>query len=121
MVMMCFASRRLISLTRAASVVVLPDPVGPPTRTRPRGRRVNADARGQPERGEARHRRRQTPDRGGAAAFVMQVDAKAAEIGDAQRSVGDADVAKRLARVRRQPHDGVGDLLAAERPFVQRR
>ena len=31
------ASRRLISSTRAASVVVLPEPVGPPTRTSPRG------------------------------------------------------------------------------------
>ncbi len=37
MVTMWRASRRLISSTRAASVVVLPDPVGPPTRTSPRG------------------------------------------------------------------------------------
>ena len=39
MVMMCRASRRLISFTSAASVVVLPDPVGPPMSTRPRARR----------------------------------------------------------------------------------
>ena len=37
MVTMCRASRRLISSTSAASVVVLPDPVGPPTSTSPRG------------------------------------------------------------------------------------
>ena len=42
MVTMCRASRWLISLTSAASVVVLPEPVGPPTSTRPRGRRVSA-------------------------------------------------------------------------------
>ncbi len=34
---MCRASRRLISSTSAARVVVLPEPVGPPIRTRPRG------------------------------------------------------------------------------------
>ncbi len=39
-VMMCFASRLLISLTSAATVVVFPDPVAPPTRTRPWCRRV---------------------------------------------------------------------------------
>ena len=45
-VTMCRASRRLISSTSAASVVVLPEPVGPPTRTRPRGRRVSASVPG---------------------------------------------------------------------------
>ena len=46
MVTMWRASRRLISSTRAASVVVLPEPVGPPTRTSPRGSRVRPSTPG---------------------------------------------------------------------------
>jgi hypothetical protein len=41
-VMMCFESRRLMSSMSAASVVVLPAPVAPPTMTRPRGMRAIA-------------------------------------------------------------------------------
>ena len=124
MVMMWRASRRLISLTSAASVVVLPDPVGPPTRTRPRGRRVSASTLG----GRFEGAKRGTVDgsrriaAAGAAALVMQVDAEAAEVGRPERAVGDADVAIRLARVRRQRrHDRVRDFLAAERRLVERR
>ena len=38
---MCFASRVLIAFTSAATVVVFPDPVAPPTSTRPCGKRVS--------------------------------------------------------------------------------
>ena len=122
--MMWRASRRLISLTSAASVVVFPEPVGPPTSTRPRGRRRERfDARRQAERREARHRRRQAADRrGGAPALVMQVDPEAAEIGRAERRRRRCRRRVRLARVRRQRrNDGVRDLLAAQRRFVERR
>ena len=82
MVMMWRVSRRLISFTSAAIVVVFPDPVGPPIRTSPRGSRLSASTlRRQAEAGQTGHRRRQPADRRrGAAALVMQVDAEAAEI-----------------------------------------
>ena len=82
MVMMWRASRRLISLTSAASVVVLPEPVGPPTRTRPRGSRVSASIDGgRPSEAKRGTVGRQAADRRrGAAALVVQVDAEAAEV-----------------------------------------
>ena len=46
MVTMCLRSRRLISSTKAAIVVVLPVPVAPPTSTRPRGSRDSASTPG---------------------------------------------------------------------------
>ena len=124
MVTMWRASRWLISLTSAASVVVLPDPVGPPTRTRPRGRRVSASMLGgrfrDAKRGtvgrQAPYRRRRS------SALVMQVDPEAADVRRPERAVGDADVAVLLSGVRRQRrHDRVLDLLAAQRRVVERR
>jgi hypothetical protein len=46
MVTMCFASLRLITSTSAATVVVLPDPVAPPMRTKPCGILVRASMPG---------------------------------------------------------------------------
>ena len=119
-VMMWRASRRLISFTSAASVVVLPEPVGPPTSTRPREPRQRFDGRRQTERREPRHHGREAADRRrGAAALVMQVDAEAAEIRRAERAVGDAGLAIHPPRVRRQRgRHRVLDLLAAERPSI---
>ena len=77
----------------------MPEPVGPPTSTRPRGRRVSASTDGgrlsDAKRGTVG---RQPPDRRrGAAALVVQVDAEAAEVGRAERAVGDAALAIQLA------------------------
>ena len=78
-VTMCRASRRLISSTSAASVVVLPDPVGPPISTSPRGRRVSASTPGgRPSAASGAAARAARGGRGGAAALAVQIDAKAA-------------------------------------------
>ena len=99
MVTMCRASRRLISSTSAASVVVLPDPVGPPISTRPRGRCVSSSTLGgKSERRQARHARRQRAERRrGPAALAMQVDAEPPEPLHAERAVGDCDCRGRFA------------------------
>ena len=50
----------------------------------------------------------------------MQVDAEPRQAGDAERRVGDAELAILPARVRRQPgHDGFLDLHAVERTAVE--
>ena len=84
-VTMCRASRRLISSTSAASVVLFPEPVGPPMSTRPRGSRAAVrPPAGKPERRQPRHTRRQQAHGGrGPAALAMQVDPESA---DAARS-----------------------------------
>ena len=124
MVTMWRASRWLISLTSAASVVVLPDPVGPPTRTRPRGRRVERFDVGRQVQGrKAGHGGRQAPyRRRRSSALVMEVDPEAPDVRRPERAVRDADVAVLLSGVRRQRRrDRVLDLLAAQRRFVERR
>ena len=120
---MCRASRRLISSTSAASVVVLPEPVGPPIRTSPRGSCASSfDGRRQAERGEARHARRQQPDRRrGAAALAMQVDPEPADARDPEGRVGDVRVAVDAPRVRRQRRQHrFLDVHAVERPLGER-
>ena len=86
------ASRRLISSTSAASVVVLPEPVGPPISTSPRGSCASSSTvGGRPSVARRGTRVRQQPDRRrGAAALAVQVDAEPADAGDAERRVGDA-------------------------------
>ena len=124
MVMMWRASRRLISSTSAASVVLLPDPVGPPSSTSPRGSCASGSTcGGRSSVDEPRHADRQQPDRrGGPAAFAMQVDPEPPEPGHAERRVGDLRVAILPPRVRRERRqDRILDVQAVERPFGERR
>ena len=95
-VMMCRASRRLISSTSAAIVVVLPAPVAPPISTRPRpSDDSGVDFGRQRQLRQAWHSRRQHPDGGrGAAALAMQVHAEAAEPREAERGVGNPGLLK---------------------------
>ena len=92
MVTMCLRSRRLISSTNAASVVVLPMPVAPPMSTRPRGMRDSASTpvgRFSPaSRGGCG--RQHADGGGGAAPLAMEVDAEPADAGAQARVHGGA-------------------------------
>ena len=117
------ASRRLISSTSAASVVVLPEPVGPPMRTSPRGSCASSStAGGRPS--VARRGTRVGSSRTAAAARPRsrcRLIAEAAEAGDAERGVGDARLAILPPRVRRQRRQHrLLDVEAVERPFGER-
>ena len=122
MVMMCRRSRRLISPTRAASVVVLPEPVGPQTMTIPRpspARSSRSDVR--PRGRHARHLQRQRADAGrGASSLTMQVHAES-DVAVPVRRVDRVRVAERLEVPRReQRRDRVLDFFRAERRCAYR-
>ena len=82
MVRMWPYSFSLTWLTIAASVVDLPEPVGPVTRIRPRGRFVSlGEDLGRRELLERQHLRRNRAERGGRAALLVErVDAEAREV-----------------------------------------
>ena len=81
-VMMCADRVLLATSSRLASVVDLPEPVGPVTSTRPRGRWANRSmSGGRPEFGEAADVVRDGPQHGAdRAALQEDVDAEAADV-----------------------------------------
>ena len=102
--MMWRASRRLISSTSAASVVDLPEPVGPPISTSPRGSATSASTPGgRPSDGEPRHAagsaRMAAAARPRSRCRLMR---KRPSAGEPVGRVGDAGVAVLRAGVRRQ-------------------
>ena len=84
MVMMWSSRVRLISSITAASVVDLPEPVGPVTRTRPRGFVVKSLEHGREAELLERLQLRRDEAEGGAEALALEVDvdAEAREAGD---------------------------------------
>ena len=84
--------------------------------------REQLDRRRQPERRQSRHCGRQQPNRRRrAAALAMQVDAEAADAGDAKRGVGDARVAILPPRVRSEGRQHrLLDVEPVERPLGER-
>jgi hypothetical protein len=121
---MCRASRRLISSTSAASVVVLPEPVGPPIRTSPRGRWVRSSTVGGSPSDASRGTRAgsaRSAARGGPTALAVQVDPEASQALHAERPVRDLRLAVDAPRVRRQRRQHrLFDVDAVERTFSQR-
>ena len=89
MVMMCSCRSRLILSIIAASVVDLPEPVGPVTSTRPRGfSQSSLDDRRQPELAEAEDLVGDLPEDGGdRAALHEDVGAEAGQPLDAEGEV----------------------------------
>ena len=114
-VMMCSSRVSLISLISEASVVDLPEPVGPVTSTIPRGFLANAaDDRRQAERLD-RHRLGRDQAEGGAdgAALEVGVDAVAADAGD---RVGEVELPVGLeALALRRVEDRVDELARVGR------
>ena len=90
MVRMWPYSFSLMWLTIAASVVDLPEPVGPVTSTRPRGcqRAARRRSSGAFELFEREHLRRNRPEHGAGAAVLDEgVDAEARQVGNREREV----------------------------------
>ena len=88
---MCSSRSRLIMSIIAASEVDLPEPVGPVTRTKPRGLRVNSSSTaGSAERLERRDLLRDEAE-GGADRAALE-EAVDAEAGDARDRVGEVEL-----------------------------
>ena len=122
-VTMCLASRRLISSTMAASVVVLPEPVGPPTSTRPRGSCASSSTvGGRPS--VANRGTRAGSSRTAAAARPRsrcRLMRKRPMPGDPERRVGHPHVPILPTRVRREGRQhGFLDVEPVERSLRQR-
>ena len=96
----------------AATVVVLPDPVGPQTSSRPRGSRASAVMSWlNPSRAERRHRRRQGADgRRHAPAFEVEVHPEAAQLAFREREIDRVAALELALEPRRyQRFGGAGD------------